>query len=276
MSADAMVCASSSPSVTHVPQAGLRDALRVRLEEAALNATAVQAQLLYDGWLVRFAPSAAKRARSVNVLGLSTRPLDERLAYCSSLYARHGLPLVLRLTSLGPDFGLDAELQARQFIHTGETRVMCMPLASADGDSPRGLRFETVDAARFAAVAGEMRAHSPAHVREHRQRLQGLALDVQPVLATDAAGRCVAAGLGVLDGDVLGLFDIVTHPDERRKGHADALLRHLLACGAAGGARHAYLQVEPENTAARALYDRHGFKDCYAYWYRVPAEHPVA
>ena len=73
-------------------------------KRAALNATAVSAQLLHDGWLVRFAPSAAKRVRSINVLGLSTRPLDERLAYCSSLYARRGLPMLFRLTSIGPDF----------------------------------------------------------------------------------------------------------------------------------------------------------------------------
>ena len=53
------------------PSDDARDRLRVRLEEAALNATAVSAQLLHDGWLVRFAPSAAKRVRSINVLGLS-------------------------------------------------------------------------------------------------------------------------------------------------------------------------------------------------------------
>lgn len=86
------------------PPADVRDALRVRLEDAALNATAVGAQVIYDGWLVRFARSPAKRVRSVNVLGLSTRPLDERLAYCSSLYARQGLPMVLRITSIGPIF----------------------------------------------------------------------------------------------------------------------------------------------------------------------------
>ncbi|WZB62674.1 hypothetical protein WJ970_04170 [Achromobacter xylosoxidans] len=98
------------------PQDDARDRLRVRLEEAALNATAVSAQVLYDGWLVRFAPSAAKRVRSINVLGLSTRPLDERLAYCSSLYARRGLPMLFRLTSIGPDFSLDDEL-ARAAMH---------------------------------------------------------------------------------------------------------------------------------------------------------------
>ncbi|MCW0207006.1 MAG: GNAT family N-acetyltransferase [Achromobacter sp.] len=257
------------------PPADARDSLRARLEEAALNATAVGPQVLYDGWLVRFAHSAAKRARSVNVLGLSTRPLDERLAYCSSLYARHGLPMVLRITSIGPDFSLDAELESRGYTFTDETRVMCAPLAPR----PRAgsdLQFLTVDADRFAAAVGEMRGSLPEHAAEHRTRLQGLAVDILPVLATDAAGRSVAAGLAVRDGDLLGLFDIVTDPGQRRKGYAGALVEHLLAEGAAGGATTAYLQVEPENSVARALYGRYGFKDCYAYWYRLPAEHADA
>lgn len=262
-------------TASRTPPADARDALRVRLEDAALNATAVGAQVLYDGWLVRFARSPAKRVRSVNVLGLSTRTLDERLAYCSSLYARRGLPMMLRITSIGPDFSLDAELESRGYIHTEETRVMCMPLAPrpcARGD----LQFLTVDAGRFAAALGEMRGSTSEHVDEHRTRLQGLAVDILPVLAMDAAGLTVAAGLAVRDGDMLGLFDIVADPAQRRKGYAGALIGHLLAQGAAGGAATAYLQVEPENSAARALYGRHGFKDCYSYWYRLPAEHADA
>lgn len=257
------------------PRADVRDGLRVRLEEAALNATAVSAQVLYDGWLVRFARSPVKRVRSVNVLGLSTRPLDERLAYCSSLYARHGLPMVLRITSIGPDFSLDAELESRGYTYTGETRVMSMPLAPrtiARGD----LRFKVVDAERFAAAVGAMRGSDPHHIGEHQARLQALAVDIQPVLAIGTAGQCVAAGLAVRDDDLLGLFDIVTDPAERRKGYAAGLMEHLLAEGAAGGAKTAYLQVEPENTAARALYARYGFEDCYAYWYRLPAEQTEA
>ncbi len=253
------------------PPVDVRDALRVRLEEAALNATAVASQVIYDGWLVRFSRSPAKRVRSVNVLGLSTRPLDERLAYCSSLYARHGLPMVLRITSIGPDFSLDADLEARGYTYTGETRVMSTPLAPRPG--ARGdLHFRIVDAERFAAAVGAMRGSSAGHILEHQARLHGLAVDKLPVIAIDAAGQCVAAGLAVRDGDLVGLFDIVTDPGHRRKGYAAVLVEHLLAEGAAGGATTAYLQVEPENTAARALYGRYGFKDCYAYWYRLPAE----
>ncbi|WP_238913163.1 GNAT family N-acetyltransferase [Achromobacter insolitus] len=261
----------TEPQASGTPRVDVRDSLRARLEEAALNATAVASQVLYDGWLVRFAPSLAKRVRSINVLGLSTRPLDERLAYCSSLYARHGLPMVLRITSIGPDFSLDAELESRGYILTGETRVMFTPLAPRPG-ARSDLLFNIVDTARFAAAVGAMRNSESGHIAEHGARLQGLAVDISPVLATDATGQCVAAGLAVRDGDLLGLFDIVTDPGQRRKGYAAALIEHLLAIGAAGGATTAYLQVEPENTAARALYGRYGFKDCYAYWYRLPAE----
>lgn len=270
MSVTALFSCPASPTFRR-PPADERDRLRVRLEEAALNATAVRAQLLYDGWLVRFAASPAKRVRSVNVLGLSTRPLDERLAYCSSLYARQGLPMVLRITSIGPDFSLDAELEARGYTYTGETRVMSMSLAprlSARG----GLSFRNVNTQRFAQAVGAMRGSTPEHIGEHQARLQGLAVDKLPVLAFDAAGQCVAAGLAVRDDELVGLFDIVTDPGQRRKGYADALMDHLLSQGASGGATTAYLQVEPENTAARALYGRYGFKDCYAYWYRLPAE----
>lgn len=142
------------------------------------------------------------------------------------------------------------------------------PRASVMSD----LHFSMVDAERFAAAVGALRGSSAAHVAEHHARLAGLAVDKQPVLATDAAGQVVAAGMAVREGDLLGLFDIVTHPGHRRKGYAAVLVEHLLAEGAAGGARTAYLQVEPENIAARTLYDRYGFKDCYAYWYRLPAE----
>lgn len=54
------------------------------------------------------------------------------------------------------------------------------------------------------------------------------------------------------------------------------LVEHLLAACVEDGATTAYLQVEPQNTAARALYGRYGFKDCYAYWYRLPAEQAAA
>jgi predicted GNAT family acetyltransferase len=56
----------------------------------------------------------------------------------------------------------------------------------------------------------------------------------------------------------------------RGQGLATALCLHLLNAGVRAGRRHAYLQVDSDNTAARAVYHRLGFADAYAYHYRTP------
>jgi ribosomal protein S18 acetylase RimI-like enzyme len=83
-------------------------------------------------------------------------------------------------------------------------------------------------------------------------------------------GHAIAAGQVVVEGDLAGLYDIVTAPSERGRGHGRAISRQLLAAAHAMGARTAYLQVDAGNTAARRIYSALGFVDRYAYWYRRP------
>ena len=63
--------------------------------------------------------------------------------------------------------------------------------------------------------------------------------------------------------------DVVTEPGERRRGHAVALLDTGLAWARSEGARFAALNVEADNAAALALYDRLGYRRQYDYVYRV-------
>jgi ribosomal protein S18 acetylase RimI-like enzyme len=79
----------------------------------------------------------------------------------------------------------------------------------------------------------------------------------------------VATGLTVIEDGVAGLFDIVTREDARRRGFARRVVSTLLNMAHGLGARHAYLQVESENTAARRLYHDFGFTERYQYWYRA-------
>ncbi|AMG86626.1 GNAT family N-acetyltransferase [Bordetella bronchiseptica] len=263
------------PAVLAVPAAHPAPAAGgelARLEEAALNATTVREQMLYEGWLVRWAPSRAKRARCVNVLGLSTRPLDERLAYCTRWYAGHGVPLIVRLTSIGPDFSLDAQLHERGFVAFDRTCVMAAPVVPFTAQAPSGLVFERTTPGRFAQEAGRLRGHDDAATAEHAARLQAAPLENLPLLVRDASGECIAAGLAAFDAELVGLFDIVTAPQRRRQGCGAAVLKYLLEQASHAGARQAYLQVEPQNTAARALYARFGFVDRYTYWYRSMSE----
>lgn len=259
-----------SASETPVSVPASLDAQAARIEEAALNATVVREQMLYDGWLVRWAPAKARRARSINVIRPALLPLEEKLAFCRTLYTRAGQPLIFRLTSAGPDTGLDEQLHARGFERTDETRVMSLPLPlDAPAVADHRLRYEQADPALFARITGELRAYAPEHVAEHGQRLAAVAVPCIRLLARDGTGHVVAAGMAVLDGDLVGIFDVVVHEAFRRRGYARELASELLNIGRQAGAGIAYLQVESTNTAGRQLYATLGFADRYVYWYRT-------
>ena len=82
----------------------------------------------------------------------------------------------------------------------------------------------------------------------------------------------VATGLTIVEDGWAGLFDIVTHPDARSKGHGRHIVSSLLQAAWELGARQAYLQVGTDNTAARNLYRQFGFGEHYQYWYRGHSE----
>lgn len=71
-------------------------------------------------------------------------------------------------------------------------------------------------------------------------------------------GRAVTLG-ALLVLERIGFVDhVVTFPEARRRGHAGALTRRLVAEASATGASRTYLLAEPEGDAVR-IYDRIGF-----------------
>jgi ribosomal protein S18 acetylase RimI-like enzyme len=123
--------------------------------------------------------------------------------------------------------------------------------------------------------AGYAAAHalSPARQTAHRAILARI-VPLPTAFATVKMGdRAVAHGLGVFDRGRLGLFDIVTVPEARRKGAARNLLAGLLDWGARQGAQGAWLSVLADNEKAVPLYEQFGFRELYRYHYRVSAQH---
>jgi ribosomal protein S18 acetylase RimI-like enzyme len=73
-------------------------------------------------------------------------------------------------------------------------------------------------------------------------------------------GAEVGSARAAVDGDWLGLHDLVVDPAHRRRGHAGALVSELLEWGAERGATTVWLHVETDNQAALALYGGLGFR----------------
>lgn len=235
-----------------------------RLEELGLNSSVPPGQLLYDGWLLRLLPGKAKRARSVNAVYASTAPLADKIAYCEKLYRAAALPALFRITPFSQPAQLDATLDARGYRRFDATAVEAAPIDAALLDAADA---EPMELGAWIDAVGELRGSPPAHRSAHLARLQGMPLAMRAV-AIRSAGRVVATGLTIVEDDCAGLFDIVTRDDARRQGHARRVVASLLGVARELGARHAYLQVQEDNVAARRLYAQFGFAERYVYWYR--------
>jgi ribosomal protein S18 acetylase RimI-like enzyme len=235
-----------------------------RLEELGLNSSAPPGQLLYDGWLLRLQPGKAKRARSVNAVYPSLLPLELKLAYCERLYRGVQLPPIFRITPFSDPPLLDDALATRGYQRFDETSVESTTIDAAYLREPAA---ESMDLAPWVDAVGGLRASSREQCAGHLARLQGMRLAMRPLVLRDERG-VVATGLTIIEDEHAGLFDIVTREDARGRGHGRRMVTSLLRHAWDVGARHAYLQVESDNVAARRLYASFGFVERYRYWYR--------
>jgi ribosomal protein S18 acetylase RimI-like enzyme len=81
--------------------------------------------------------------------------------------------------------------------------------------------------------------------------------------------QVVSCGLGVLENQYIGLFEIITARNKRRRGFGRELILNILDWGKKNGATKAYLQVAMSNEPALNLYSNLGFEEIYQYFYRI-------
>lgn len=237
-----------------------------RIEEASINAWPALRQMLFDGWLLRFSGGFTKRANCILPLYPPEQPLAEKVRYCENLYARERLQTVFRLTSIGVNSEIDDYLDRRGYRHDDPTEVLqaASPSSAAFG----GPRIHLCSRERWLDIYTEL-THLPATAQPlHRAILKGIQTECA-YASLEIDGVPVACGLGVIEQDLLGLFDVFTHPDHRGRGLARALVSQLMAWGAGQGAGTTYLQVAAANEAAKALYEQLGFRISHHYWYRI-------
>lgn len=266
-----------------------------RVEEASMNAWPANHQLLLDGWLIRLSNGFTKRANCVVPLYHSTEHKPEKaltsephsksadltldkIRYCENLFAREQLQTVFRLTTHRRSAELDDQLALRGYNRVDETQVQLLDLLKAP-EVLGGLEApapgpQMRPKMRIAPIPHWLRIYAKfAEMPDTASELHSsLIRSIRPDCAfalLEIDDEPVACALGVLEHDLLGVFDVITAREQRGKGYADLLLRHLLLWGKTEGAQHAYLQVIADNAAALRLYKRLGFRRLYSYWYRL-------
>jgi GNAT superfamily N-acetyltransferase len=238
-----------------------------RLEMIALRAWPALESEAPPGWLQRFSRGYTKRANSINGLDPDAEMTPAVIATLEAPYRRRGLPPIWRISPLAPAMA-DTVLEARGYLRIDETLVQVAPIDASLGADPAVAIAAQPSPAWLAAFAA-LRPVNASQRSAMTAMLQSIAAPAGFARIEESA-QLVAFGLGVVDGEQLGVFDMLVAPAARRRGLARRVLHSLFAWGHAHGARAAYLQVFASNAAALPLYADHGFHTAYSYWYRVP------
>ncbi len=237
-----------------------------QIEEAGLNSWPALQQLLFDGWIIRFAQGYTKRANSVTPLYPSLLPVEEKIVQCEHLYEQQHLPTTFRLISFSEEsHELEQLLAQRGYRYLDRTLVMSTQLSS--GAARGNPACHALSLADWFPIYISFNERYSELQHLHRALLECIST---PLIyaALYQQDKPVACGLGVLEHELFGLFDIVTDPALRRKGYSTQLVTAMLDWGRQHGAQYAYLQVVDANQPAQQLYAKIGFQHCYYYWYR--------
>jgi len=239
-----------------------------RIEEVSLNAWPALQQMLFDGWILRFSRGYTKRANSVNPLFGSSMDVDQKVDACETLYAGRGLRPIFRLTPFSLPSDLDQVLESHDYAKADPTLVLHLDLQGLDTPATPSIELCDEPLDDWLGIFCRFKGAPVEKHQAHKEILQAIPSRRFLTSLVDA-DRPVACGLGVLENDYFGLFDLVTDPQRRRRGYGTQLVSSLLRWAQEHGARHAYLQVESTNEPARRLYARFGFEEAYGYWYRI-------
>jgi ribosomal protein S18 acetylase RimI-like enzyme len=238
------------------------------MEEVSFRALPALETRVYDGWVLRMANGYTRRANSVNPVYGSSLDVREKIALCEAIYNESETRLVFKMTDAVHPADLDATLNAHGFIKEAPTSVQTLDLAEYDPQLNAEVFVDDALSKAWLADFARLNAVADHHVSTLRQILER----IEPktcYAALKSDSETVAVGLGVIDGDFMGLFDIVTDINHRRRGYGRAIMDALLHHGKANGATTAYLQAMTTNDPALSLYEGMGFREAYQYWYRV-------
>lgn len=241
------------------------------IEDLSLNAWPSHQMQVYDGWLLRFSYFYTHRTNSVEQIGPSILPFEEKVTYCEQIYRRWQTPCIFKITPLC-DPALESLLIDKGYHIEHKTNVMVLDLSTflpdeSVGSSDLNIQ-EYIPDAWIQGLFDLKHTTNPMHRKIVPSMYAAIPKDVISV-SLRAQDRIIATGLGILDRDYIGIYAI--HVDEAHRGHhyATQIIQALLKKGQKKGASRAYLQVVSGNHPAISLYRKIGFRKLYTYWFLV-------
>lgn len=244
----------------------------MNIEQASFNAWPALSETHHQGINLRIANGYTKRANSANVLSPQLDKLDSLILRYEKTFRQYQLPSIFRLPSFINNNALDSRLAQDGYQAIDQTQVMVLELPSSLQSDP--VKPSPDRAIKTLSPQQWLESFCAINQIENRQQKAHLEIlerikDKTCFAVLYQQGKAIACGLAVANQQLTGLFDLATHADFQRQGHACHLIHHLLQWGSQQGATQCYLQVVANNLPAVKLYQKLGYQTAYHYHYRI-------
>jgi ribosomal protein S18 acetylase RimI-like enzyme len=239
-----------------------------RLEEISMNAWPSIYTTVYDGWLLRYSYGLTKRANCIIPIYGTKINTEEKITFCEQFYKNRNIDVIFKMSSEVFPHNLDSILESKGYDSIDETSVQTLKLIKTK-ENNKQINWDINEnvnkwISKFSTLVPRNSDQSPT-----LKMILSRIITPRYLLSTTIKDETVACGLGVLEGDYLGLFSIIVNEKYRNRGYATAIVNKLLDLGMNDGAKEIYLQVMSKNKPAMKLYSKMGFKQIYKYWYRI-------
>src|SRR5215470_13365315 len=172
------------------------------------------------GWIQRFSGGYTKRANSINAIEDSARFTPHVMTELERPYRERGHPPIWRLTPLAPAEA-DAALAGRGYRRIDQSLVQRACLDERFAADPSVAIAAAPSPDWLSGFAG-LSPVAPDHRETMGHMLHSIAAPVGFASVVED-GQPLAFALGVVDGDHVGLFDVLVAPAARRRGVARRL-----------------------------------------------------
>ena len=237
-----------------------------RLEEISMNSWPSLKNEIYDGWVLRYSNGYTKRANSVIPLYKSSLPIIEKIEMCREKYCSMNLPLIFKITELNSD--VEEVLDNYKFRKIDISIVKMINVNNIQNQIDNNITMSNKLDDEWTDAYFQF-----SNLQEKEKQLTSIEMlnRIPGSLITSIMKmnqKVLGVGLGIINTNHLGLFDIIVDEKYRRNGYGKEIVLSLLSEAKRRKINTAYLQVVENNLAANSIYEKIGFKDVYRYWYR--------
>lgn len=238
-----------------------------RLEAVSFRAWPASTVSYEGSWQVRLtAAHPSKRINSVVPLDPSDYGnLDIRFAKAAKRFEDYGRKLTLRQTALmAPQ--IEQYMLENGWVSFGDTCVWTVALS--DMDLPEDIsHLPGHDIGRYIEARFKITGEDTGLRAGYAEILSSIKPNFGLFVKEESEGDPLASIICVQDNDLAGMLNLAVSPNNRRSGYGSEIVTSALRWARISGAKTAWLQVEDDNEAAKALYSKFGFTEAYRYRY---------